>query len=107
MKRAGKKTKKKSSTPPRRHDSCVKNDLKYFKPVFLSTNAACMAAVVRTLYQVYEWEYEQIGEFLGSYLVLLDEIGDKRSGVNQFVRDTEALTGVDIRMLLQEVYKWE
>ena len=98
---------KKKSTKPRRHDSCIKDDLKYIKPVFITTNQACMAAVVRTLYQVYEWDYDQIGEFLGSYLVLLDEIGDKRSGVSQFVRDTETLTGVDIRKLLQDVYKWE
>lgn len=107
MKRAGKKSNKNPNKKPRRHDSCVKEELKYSRKIFLMTNRVCMAAMVRTMYQVYEWEYEKIGEFLGSYLVLLEETADYRSGMEQFVRDTEELTGVNVTKLLQDVYKWE
>ena len=67
------------------------------------TNYVNMAAVVRTLYHVYGWREKRIGDFLESYLVLMQEIFDKRSTVKGFITDTKELTGFDVKELLDNL----
>lgn len=67
------------------------------------TNYVNMAAVVRTLYHVYGWRQKRIGDFLESYLVLMQEIFDKRSTVRGFISDTKELTGFDVKKMLDDL----
>ena len=45
---------------------------------------------------------EELLEFCEAYVALVGEFGDHRTGVAQFVRDTEKLTGIDVKKLLDE-----
>lgn len=67
------------------------------------TNYVNLAVMVRTLKMVYGWNLEQLDEFCEAYLALIDEFSSKRSSVSGFIRDTEALTGINVKTLLDEV----
>lgn len=67
-----------------------------------ATNYLNIAAMVRTLATVYEWNKEQIDEFMESHMALLQEISDHRTNIKKFVKDTEELTGVSITKLIDE-----
>lgn len=69
-----------------------------------STNYLNLAVIVRTLYQVYGWRSKRLAGFLESYIVLMQEVVDRRSTVSQFIHDTKELTGIDVKKLLDEVY---
>lgn len=58
--------------------------------------------MVRTLATVYDWDKEQIDEFMESHMALLQEISDHRTNIKQFVKDTEELTKVNIRKLIDK-----
>lgn len=94
MVRAGKTKKPKTHRPAKTPFEIVK-----------SANYLNLAVMVRTLYQVYGWRTVRLARFLESYLVLMQEVADKRSGVGEFVKDTKDLTGIDVVELLDEVYK--
>lgn len=66
------------------------------------TNYLNLAVIVRTLYMVYGWREKRIRGFLESYVVLMQEISDHRSSVNEFIADTLQLTGIDVMELLEE-----
>lgn len=66
-----------------------------------ATNFLNISAMVRTLATVYDWNKEQIDEFMESHMALLQEISDHRTNIKQFVKDTEELTGVDITALIE------
>ena len=66
------------------------------------TNYVNLAIMVRTLHMVYDWTKEELLEFCEAYVALVGEFGDHRTGVAQFVRDTEKLTGIDVKKLLDE-----
>lgn len=85
-----KKPKKKSIHKP------TKTPYEYVK----ATNFLNISAMVRTLATVYEWDKEQIDEFMESHMALLQEISDHRCNIKQFVKDTEELTGVNITKLI-------
>lgn len=67
------------------------------------TNYVNLAVMVRTLQMVYDWNREQLDEFCEAYLSLIDEFGSKRTTVSAFIRDTEELTGINVKTLLDEV----
>lgn len=85
-----KKPKKKAIHKP------AKTPFEYVK----ATNYLNIAAMVRTLATVYDWDKEQIDEFMESHMALLQEISDHRCNIKQFVKDTEELTGVNITKLI-------
>ncbi len=87
-----KKPKKKSIHRP------TKTPYEYVK----ATNFLNISAMVRTLATVYEWDKEQIDEFMESHMALLQEISDHRCNIKQFVKDTEELTGVNITKLIDK-----
>ena len=64
-------------------------------------NYVNIAALVRTLWTVYGWREKRIAAFLESHLVLLEEA--TRFGVNEMIRDTEELTGVNVQKLFDEI----
>ena len=64
-------------------------------------NYVNIAALVRTLWTVYGWREKRIAYFLESHLALLNEIG--RISAVQFIKDTEELTGVDVKKLFDEI----
>lgn len=87
-----KKPKKKSIHKP------TKTPYEYVK----ATNFLNISAMVRTLATVYEWDKEQIDEFMESHMALLQEISDHRTNIKHFVKDTEDLTGVNVRELIDK-----
>lgn len=87
-----KKPKKKSIHKP------TKTPYEYVK----ATNFLNISAMVRTLATVYNWDKEQIDEFMESHMALLQEISDHRCNIKQFVKDTEELTGVNITKLIDK-----
>lgn len=87
-----KKAKKKSIHKP------TKTPYEYVK----ATNFLNISAMVRTLATVYDWDKEQIDEFMESHMALLQEISDHRTNIKQFVEDTEELTKVNIRVLIDK-----
>lgn len=87
-----KKPKKKSIHKP------TKTPYEYVK----ATNFLNISAMVRTLATVYDWDKEQIDEFMESHMALLQEISDHRCNIKQFVKDTEELTGVNITKLIDK-----
>ena len=87
-----KKPKKKSIHKP------TKTPYEYVK----ATNFLNISAMVRTLATVYDWDKEQIDEFMESHMALLQEISDHRCNIKQFVKDTEELTGVNITELIDK-----
>ena len=87
-----KKPKKKSIHKP------TKTPYEYVK----ATNFLNISAMVRTLATEYDWDKEQIDEFMESHMALLQEISDHRCNIKQFVKDTEELTGVNITKLIDK-----
>ena len=63
-----------------------------------------LAIMVRTLHQVYGWKKEQLEEFIESYIALMEEVG-RRNTVEGQIRDTKELTGIDVRLMLDEVFE--
>ena len=94
MKRAKPKKKKETHRPAKTPFEIVK-----------LTNYLTLAVMVRVLWMDYGWRDKRIARFLESYLVLMEETADKRSGVNEFIRDTKELTGIDVVKLLDDIYK--
>ena len=68
-----------------------------------TTNYLNLAIMVRVLYMCYGWRKKRLGDFCEAYLALMREIADGRSKVNQFIRDTISLTGVNVVRLIDEV----
>lgn len=66
-------------------------------------NQLNFAIMVRTLFMVYDFNKEQLDEFCESYIALLEEIVDHRATVNEFVRDTKALCGIDVAELVRNL----
>ena len=63
-----------------------------------------LAIMVRTLHQVYGWKKEQLEEFIESYIALMEEVG-RCNTVEGLIRDTKELTGIDVRLMLDEVFE--
>lgn len=63
-----------------------------------------MACMVRTLWTVYGWRGKRIGNFLVAYLSLIEEYADGRVDIPQAIADCKALTGVDVKELVDSVY---
>lgn len=66
-------------------------------------NQLNFAIMVRTLFMVYDFNKEQLDEFCESYIALLEETVDHRATVNEFVRDTKALCGIDVAELVRNL----
>ena len=64
-------------------------------------NYVNLASLVRTLWTVYGWREKRIAYFLEAHLSLLQEATS--FGVNQLIRDTEEMTGVDVKKLFDEI----
>ena len=88
------RAKKKKQTKPQR---------KPFEIVMLS-NYLNMAIVVRTLWTEYGWRDKRIARFVEGYLALMQEVADGRSTVQREIADCKALTGVDVKKLIDELY---
>ena len=54
-----------------------------------------------TLWTVYGWREKRIANFLEAHLALLSEV--QTFGVWQMIKDTEALTGIDVQKLFDEI----
>lgn len=66
-------------------------------------NQLNFAIMVRTLFMVYDFDKAKLDEFCESYIALLEEIADRRATVNEFVRDTKALCGIDVAELVRKL----
>lgn len=66
-----------------------------------------LAIIVRTLWMVYGWRHEELGEFLEAYLSLFAELVDNRTTVKEFVTDTTELTNIDVVKMLDEIMRLE
>ena len=64
------------------------------------SNLLNLAVAIRTLYMVEGWRAKRLARYMESYLVLMEEIADKRTTVAEFIADTEALTGINVEKLL-------
>lgn len=95
MQRVKKAKKSKAHRPP-------KSPMERWQYVKL-TNQLNLALVVRNLHDEYGWTKEQIDEFIGGYIGLMVECYDGRSTVNDMIRQTTELTGIDVRGLIDEV----
>lgn len=69
------------------------------------TNYVNLAIMVRTLQMCYDWTKEELLEFCEAYVALVGEFGSHRSTVSQFIRDTEKLTGIDVKKLLDDAVR--
>lgn len=69
------------------------------------TNYVNLAIMVRTLHMCYDWTKEELLEFCEAYVALIDEFGSHRTNVSQFIRDTEKLTGIDVKKLLDDAVR--
>ena len=67
------------------------------------TNYLNLAVIVRVLWTVYGWRSQRVWNFIEAYVTLMEEVCDKRSGVESFIRDTKEMTGIDVRELLDEI----
>lgn len=75
-----------------------------FEIVMLS-NYLNMAIVVRTLWTEYGWRDKRIAKFIEAYLALMQEVADGRSTVQREIADCKALTGVDVKALIDALYQ--
>ena len=66
-------------------------------------NQLNFAIMVRTLFMVYDFDKAKLDEFCESYIALLEETVDHRDTVNEFVRDTKALCGIDVAELVRKL----
>lgn len=73
--------------------------------IFMTSNYLNMAIVVRTLWTEYGWKDRRIARFIEGYLALMQEIADGRVSVQQGIADCKTLTGVDVRDLIDEVFR--
>ena len=88
------RAKKKKSKKPQREP---------FEIVMLS-NYLNMAIVIRTLWTEYGWRDKRIARFIDGYLALMQEVADGRATVQSEIADCKALTGVDVKKLIDELY---
>ena len=65
------------------------------------SNYVNIAALVRTLWTVYGWREKRIAAFLEAHLALLSEV--THFGVNQMIKDTEEMTGINVKKLFDEI----
>ena len=61
-----------------------------------------LAVMVRTLKTVYNWEDEQLAEFVEAYIALMGEVGITNT-VGGLIRETKEMTGIDVKELLDAV----
>ena len=93
--KAKKKKKPETHRPPR--DNQERWD------IIRTANYVVIAAVVRTLWTVYDWRHKRIAYFLEAILSLLEE--SRKFGYQRLISDTYELTGVDVKKLVDEIYK--
>lgn len=86
---------------PRAKKPKKKKPVKPFE-IVKACNYLNIAAIIQTLATVYDWNKEQIDEFMESHMALLQEISDHRTNIKHFVEDTEDLTGVNVRELIDK-----
>ena len=67
------------------------------------TNYYTLAVMVRVLWTVYGWREKRLAYFLEAYVTLMQEVQEKRTTVNEFIKDTKAMTGIDVEELLDDV----
>ena len=72
--------------------------------IVMFANYLNMAIVVRTLWTEYGWRDKRIARFVEGYLALMQEVADGRSTVQREIADCKALTGVDVKKLIDELY---
>lgn len=69
------------------------------------TNQLNLACMIRVLKYEYGFGKVRLERFLESYLAYLDESYDERNfTVQSFVKDTEEMTGYDIKALLSDIH---
>lgn len=92
-------------TKKKKNKSVSKNDTVF--NVIRVCNYLNVATMVRTLNTVYDWNKEQLEEFLESHMALLSEVADHRNGIKNFVAETEEMTGINITELIDRTYSSE
>lgn len=70
-----------------------------------TTNLFNLAIAVRTLHMVEGWGEKRLARYMESYIALIEEVGDARTTVTEFVEDTKELTGFDVEAFLEKVAK--
>lgn len=68
-------------------------------------NYLSLAIIVRCLWDCYGWRNKRITQFVEAYLALLNEVVDKRNSIEGMIRDTKERTGIDVRKLIDELYR--
>ena len=69
------------------------------------TNYVNLAIMVRVMYMCYGWRKKRLDNLCEAYVALIEEFGSRRSTATQFVRDTEELTGIDVKKLLDDAVR--
>lgn len=77
-------------------------DGKNIEAYVVLTNELNIAAMLRTLKMVYDWNDEEIRGFVESYIALTQEVQEGRCTLNQFLRDTTELTGFNPYTIFKE-----
>lgn len=67
------------------------------------TNYLNLAVMVRCLVTVFDWNKEKIDEFMKAYLALMQETADHRVSIKKSIKDTEELTGINVKELLDKI----
>lgn len=97
MKRA--KPKKKSI-----YTKQVAPGIKHF--IVRNSNYVAMSIVIRTLWEKNGWRRVRIDRFVESYMVLIEEVADRRSNPWKAIDEASEIIGMDIVELLNELFGW-
>lgn len=71
----------------------------------MNANYVCMATTVRTLKSEFGFGEKRLKQFSESYMVLVQECADHRSGPRQAVKEAQELTGIDVKKWVDEAFQ--
>ena len=71
-----------------------------------NSNYVAMSLVIRTLWEKNGWRRIRIDRFVESYMVLIEEVADRRSNPWKSVDEASEIIGIDIVELLNELFGW-
>lgn len=67
------------------------------------TNELNLAITLRTLKSIFGFGNKRLATFLESYMVLMEEVQDRRLTVSQAVKEAEEIAGINIKELLERL----
>lgn len=89
--------------PSRRNSSRVFNERRDRNRMVREYTQLNFAIMLRVLHDVYEWNSEQIGDFLEAYVALMTEVGDGRASIDEEIDACKELTGFNPKTILTDI----